>query len=100
MSKENKSSASSASLASELTPADYEKLGREIEHVIASSYTTTYRAVFFSFIRGLATGIGSVIGASVAVVILFWILSGLEKIPFIGETFENINQSIQEKPSR
>lgn len=83
-----------------LTDSDYERLGREIEHVISSSYTTTYRAVFFSMLRGMATGIGYVIGASVAVVILFWILSGLERIPFIGESFENIRQSIEETPVR
>lgn len=83
-----------------LTPTDYEKLGRDMEHIVASSYKNKSRLVMFSLIRGLATGAGSVIGASVVLVLLLWVLSGLENIPLIGDIFENARQSIEQTPLR
>ena len=41
--------------------------------------------IFFNLIRGLAFGLGTVLGASVLLSLLAWSLSQIEFLPIIGE---------------
>jgi len=81
-----------------LSADEYEMLGREMEHVILYGYKNKKRLMFFSFLRGLITGAGSALGASLVIVLLLWVLSGLERMPLIGDVFENARQSIEATP--
>ncbi|MGB7317346.1 MAG: DUF5665 domain-containing protein [Planktotalea sp.] len=44
-----------------------------------------WRLVLFQFTRGLAFGLGSVLGASILVSLLVWWLAQFEFIPIIGD---------------
>ena len=55
------------------------------EHNFFRMYDSLWRLVSFNFIRGLASGLGWVIGATLLVYLLTIILSQIEFIPILGE---------------
>lgn len=48
-----------------------------------------------NFFRGLFMGVGTVIGGTVVIALLAWILSFFVNIPGVGGTAEQIQQTIQ-----
>lgn len=48
-----------------------------------------------NFIRGIFFGLGSVLGGTVVIALLAWILNFFVDIPGIGQSIENAQQSIQ-----
>jgi len=49
-----------------------------------------------NFLRGVFFGMGSVLGATVLVALLLWILSLFDTLPFIGPIIENAKETIKE----
>ncbi len=81
-----------------LSPSEYERIGRDIEIVVAQGLTNTKRLLFTSFLKGAATGVGAILGATFIITILLWTLSVLGGIPFVGDIFEGIRESIEANP--
>lgn len=79
-----------------LKKVDYEQLGRAIESIIVTGFFDKKRVFKMAFFRGVFTGLGSIIGATIVVALLLWILSLFEAIPFIGPIIENIDRAIDE----
>jgi hypothetical protein len=77
---------------------DYEKLGRAIESTLVNDYIdllgNTRRQVWSAFVRGIFTGFGGVIGATLMVTALLYILSQFGAIPIIGHYFQDLGRSI------
>ena len=48
-----------------------------------------------SFIKGVLAGFGGVLGATILVALLLWILSLFSSVPFIGKIAENVTDTIQ-----
>jgi len=48
-----------------------------------------------NFIRGIFLGLGSVLGGTVLILFIIWILSLLVHIPGIGGPLEQVQQSLQ-----
>ncbi len=55
------------------------------------------RLLAFNFARGLALGLGTVVGASVLLSIVIWSLSQIEFLPIIGEWASEIARMMQEE---
>ncbi len=55
------------------------------------------RLLAFNFARGLALGLGTVLGASVLLSIVIWSLSQIEFLPIIGEWASEIARMMQEE---
>ena len=55
-----------------------------------------FRMVMFNLLRGLAFGLGSVLGASVLLSFFVWSLSQVEFIPIIGEWAAQILEQVEE----
>lgn len=53
------------------------------------------RLVFFNFLRRLAFGLGTVLGASLLLSLLAWSLSQIEFLPIIGEWAAEIARQMQ-----
>jgi hypothetical protein len=53
-----------------------------------------------NFLGGLAWGFGTVLGATVVVALVLFILSKLDTIPLIGDFINNILEEIQQGPGR
>ena len=53
------------------------------------------RLLAFNFARGLAVGLGTVLGATVLLSVLVWSLSQIEFLPIIGEWAAEIAQQMR-----
>lgn len=83
-----------------VTAEDYEKLGRAIESALINDYIgllgNTKRQIKGALIRGIVTGFGTVLGATVVVGFVVWILHLLGGIPFLGEYLNDASKTIQD----
>lgn len=50
-----------------------------------------------NFVRGIFFGLGSVLGATVVVTLVIWILSLFVDFPFIGELFKQASNTIESR---
>jgi hypothetical protein len=78
-----------------VTTKDYETLGKSLEAVydtLNPSRGSVYRT---AFLKGVFAGVGGVIGATLVITLLLWILSLFDSIPFIGGFFESLQESIK-----
>ena len=71
------------------TEARLDKLTAELEtlnkHRFIRVHNSLWRLILFQFTRGLAFGLGSVLGASILVSLVVWWLYQFEFIPIIGD---------------
>ena len=58
-------------------------------------YNSTKKILFISFIKGLASGLGWIIGATILVSLLTYILSQIEFIPILGDIVSQLIQEIE-----
>lgn len=65
-----------------------------VQHRFVRIHDSTLRLVWFQFLRGLAFGFGTVVGASLLVSIVVLTLSQIEFIPIIGNMATQIIQEI------
>ena len=54
-------------------------------HNFMRIYNSIWRLIWINFLRGLAFGLGSVIGATILVYVLLQILAQIEFIPILGD---------------
>lgn len=50
-----------------------------------------------TFLRGILVGAGGVIGATLLIAILLWVLSIFDTVPLIGPLIENTRDTIEQK---
>lgn len=50
----------------------------------------------FSFLKGLATGLGVFLGGTIVVALLLWILSGLGQLPFLDKITDSASQTLEQ----
>lgn len=76
-----------------------ERLTQEVERLNTHRFVTLHnrpmRLLFFQFARGLAFGLGSVIGATLLVSILVWWFSQFEFLPVIGDWVREVIDQIE-----
>lgn len=75
---------------------EYEQMGRALDALLQSEYLERRQAVKSKFLLGIVGGIGGVIGASIMIVLIIWLLSLFKNIdplkPFIEETTKTIQR--------
>lgn len=76
-------------------PIDYERFGRYMADVYETGYISKRRIYTMSFIKGILAGFGGVIGATILVALLLWLLSLLNEVPFLSDVVENIEATLQ-----
>jgi len=69
---------------------DYEQLGRMLDNIYQSGYIDRNQMYKTSFIKGVVAGFGGVIGATVVVGLLLWILSLFSDLPLVDTIRETI----------
>jgi hypothetical protein len=80
----------------EMTPAEYEKLGRAIEQVYVHGYASRKRLLLMSLYKGMGYGLGIFIGGTIIVALLAYAISQFETIDLLKPIIEPIQQTIQE----
>lgn len=80
--------------------AQIAKLTQEIEtlnkHRFVRIHNSLWRLLIFQLLRGLAFGLGSVLGASILVSFVVWWLAQFEFIPIIGDFTRQLIDWIEE----
>lgn len=79
---------------------DYADLGKAVQKVLLTDYFNVIenkkRFFWMSFIRGLLAGLGGVIGATIVVAIIVWLLSVFGELPVIGDFFNQTKDTLQQ----
>lgn len=73
------------------------EVARLAEILFKADYIDKKRLYLHNFIRGAAFGAGSVIGATVIIGLVVWILSLFGTVPFIGPLLENTRNTIEQR---
>ena len=66
------------------------------QHNFFRMHDSLWRLAFFSLIKGLASGLGWVLGATILVYLLTMILSQIEFIPILGEWASRLIEQIEQ----
>lgn len=64
-------------------------------HRFIRMHNSYLRLIGFNFVRGLAFGLGTVLGASVLISFIAWSVSQIEFLPIIGEWATEILRQIE-----
>ncbi|SFR14283.1 DUF5665 domain-containing protein [Poseidonocella sedimentorum] len=87
----------------EIMDALRRELARLNDHRFIKVQNSTLRLIWFQFLRGLAFGLGSVVGATILVSLIGFWLAQIEFIPIIGDwavqLAEEIGVSVAEEVS-
>lgn len=75
-------------------------LQKALEVLFASEYINHHKLYLHNFIRGIFFGAGGVIGASILVGLLIWILSIFDQVPVIGPFINDTKETIQQSDAR
>jgi hypothetical protein len=71
--------------------------------MLANIYETGYidrnQAYKLSFFKGVLSGLGGVIGATIVVGLIIWILSLFQEVPVIDKLYENVRGTIKSRPN-
>lgn len=71
------------------------ELGKKLQAFYDSGYIDRKQALGFSLLKGIAVGAGTVVGATVGVALLLWVLSLFSEIPFLGEITSKVQNTIE-----
>lgn len=82
-------------MGSKPKPQDYERLGQVLEDIYLTGYADRKKLLKMSFLKGLAAGFGGVIGATIVVALLMWVLARFQQVPLIGRFFDKAENTIQ-----
>jgi len=78
-----------------LSKADYEDLGRRLENIYLVGYVSKKEMMKMSFLKGIVAGLGGVVGATIVVGLLAWMLSLFDTIPLIGPLVDNAENTVK-----
>ncbi|HUD06647.1 MAG TPA: DUF5665 domain-containing protein [Candidatus Saccharimonadales bacterium] len=76
-------------------PEDYEQLGRLMVAIYESGYLEPKKALKSSFLKGVFSGLGGVVGATIMVALLLWLLSLFHQVPIIGPFVNKVRSTVE-----
>lgn len=71
-----------------------------IEELFNDIYAHRLRIYWVNFIRGISFSVGGIIGATVVIAVLLWVLSLFSGIPVVGNFFHQTQQTIQNSTTK
>jgi branched-subunit amino acid ABC-type transport system permease component len=84
--------------ASEQKAAEQQKLGAMIESMYDTVRPDRGNLYRMAFLKGLIGGLGGIVGATVGIAVLLWLLSLFGQIPLIGHFVDSIRHTLQSRP--
>lgn len=70
---------------------------KALEILFSSEYLNKRRLYWHNFVRGIVFGAGSVLGATILIGLILWVLSILDTVPFVGPFIDNLRQTIEKR---
>lgn len=79
------------------TAIDTKAAVQALEYLLAAGYVNKKRLYIENFLRGIFFSFGSILGATVLIALLLWLLSLFDTAPFVGDIIKNIQDSIKSR---
>ncbi len=79
---------------------DLDQVARALQILFATDFISKKRLYWENFVRGLTFSIGGIIGATIGIATIIWILSFFRTLPLIGPLVKNAQHTIQNTPSK
>ncbi len=73
-----------------------DQVSKALEILFATNFISKKRLYWENFVRGLTFSIGSIIGATVGIALILWVLSFFNTVPFIGPIVEHAQNTINQ----
>ena len=70
-----------------------------LEDLFEDYYQHRWRIYGMNLARGVFFGFGSVVGGTLMVALLLWILSFFNQVPFVGHFVQSVQHSVESRPS-
>ena len=77
------------------TNKDYEHLGRMLTNIYESGYLDKNEVYKTSLIKGLIGGFAGVLGATILIGLLIWILTLFKQVPVVGPFVDKLRHTVQ-----
>ncbi len=74
---------------------DYENLGKMLVNIYETGYLNKNESYKNAFFKGAVSGVGGVIGATIVVALLVWLLTLFKHVPLVGPITNNVKDTIQ-----
>lgn len=78
---------------------NHDEITKALEILFATDYIDKKKLYLSNFIRGMFFSAGGIIGATLVIGLLIWILSLFGNIPVVGPLFKNTRETIQQSDS-
>jgi hypothetical protein len=85
--------------STKLSPEEFERLGHMLVDIYETGYISHARFYKQTFIKGVLAGLGGVIGATVVVTLILWVLTFFHQVPLVDRLTNNINQTVNQSPN-
>jgi hypothetical protein len=72
------------------------EFAKQVEYMYEAVNPNWRKLLTFSFLKGMATGLGVFLGGTIIVAILLWILSGLSQIPFLDNIIDAARRTLDQ----
>lgn len=73
----------------------YEEIGQMMVNIYESGYLDKNRMYKMSFLKGLVSGLGGVLGATIIVALLIWLLTLFGHISILRPLTDNVRDTIE-----
>lgn len=71
------------------------EFAKQVEYMYEAVNPNWRKLLVFSFLKGMATGLGVFLGGTIVVALLLWLLSGLGQLPFLNDITDSVEHSLQ-----
>ena len=84
-------------MANPKKPSDKEllELGKKLQDFYDSGYVDKKQSILFAVYKGIASGLGAIIGGTIVIALLLWILGLFDHVPLIGHFVDSVQNTIQ-----
>ncbi len=82
-------------MAKKFTDKELREIGQMVVDIHQLGYVSKGQMMFYSFLKGLATGFGIFLGGTVLIALLLWILGFFENVPLLQDFIDSIQETIE-----
>lgn len=83
-----------------LTPKEASDAAKALEALFASEYVDKKKLYIANFQRGVFFSVGTIVGATIVISLILWLLSLFQQVPLVGPAVENIQNTIEQSTSK
>lgn len=73
------------------------QLGQRMQDFFNSGYVSKKQAFWYSFLKGVLSGAGGIIGGTIAISLLLWLLTSFQTVPLLNHVANNVRSTLQSR---